>query len=49
MIVDKHQSDKNDLINFLERLIDVQSLVDVCCYFVGGCVRDRLIGEDSYD
>jgi len=49
MIVDNQERDKKELIFFLERLIDVQSLVDVCCYFVGGCVRDRLIGQDSFD
>ncbi len=41
--------DKNALKLFLKQLIEIQTLVDVRCYFVGGCVRDCLLGQSSFD
>ncbi len=49
MVVENLESDKVTLIQFLERLIEVQTLINTRCYFVGGCVRDRFIGQDSFD
>ena len=49
MIVENLECDKATLIQFLERLLEVQTLINTRCYFVGGCVRDRFIGQESFD
>ena len=41
--------DKTKLEQFLKVLLDVQTQLNVSCYFVGGCVRDRLLKQVTYD
>ncbi len=41
--------DKTKLEQFLKVLLDVQTKLNVSCYFVGGCVRDRLLKQVTND
>lgn len=49
MTIENLYREKIELRQFLEKLLEVQSHADLRCYFVGGCVRDHLLGQISYD
>ncbi len=49
MTAENIEHDKTKLEQFLKALLRVQTELNVHCYFVGGCVRDRLLKQVSYD
>jgi len=49
MVLESLYLEKMECKQFLKKLLEVQSLGDVRCYFVGGCVRDRLTDHVPFD
>lgn len=49
MTAENIEHDKTKLEQFLKALLDVQTQLNIHCYFVGGCVRDRLLKQISLD
>lgn len=49
MTAENIDHDKTKLEQFMRALLVVQTNLKVHCYFVGGCVRDRLLKQVSYD